>query len=72
MKPLRVRVRIGAENPLEPMQGCALVSALYHYHDRPLGSVAVLGPTRMFYENAIATVEATVDYLSQSFTSVGS
>lgn len=62
----RVQVWIGAENPLEPMQGCALVSAPYTRGDVPVGSVSVLGPTRMVYEDAIAVVEAAASYLSDS------
>jgi heat-inducible transcriptional repressor len=63
----RVRVLIGSENPLEPMQGCALVSSTYCRGEMPIGSVSVLGPTRMMYDNAIAAVEAAADYLSQAF-----
>lgn len=63
----RVRVLIGSENPLEPMQGCALVSSTYCKDQEPIGSVSVLGPTRMMYDNAIAAVEAAADYLSEAF-----
>jgi heat-inducible transcriptional repressor len=67
----RVRVLIGSENPLEPMQGCALVSSTYGDHQTPLGSVSVLGPTRMMYDNAIAAVKAAADYLSVAFNAAG-
>jgi heat-inducible transcriptional repressor len=60
----RVSVRIGSENPLEPMQACTLISSTYHRGKVPVGSVGVLGPTRMNYETAISLVEATADYLS--------
>ena len=60
----RVTVRIGSENPLEPMRSCALVSATYQRGTVPVGSVGMLGPTRMVYENAIAIVEAAANYLS--------
>lgn len=63
----RVRVLIGSENPLEPMQGCALVSSTYCKDALPIGSVSVLGPTRMMYENAIAAVEAAASYLTDAF-----
>jgi len=62
----RVTVRIGAENHLEPIRTCALVSATYQRESVPVGSVGVLGPTRMVYENAIAVVEAAADYLSDA------
>ncbi|NEO84930.1 MAG: heat-inducible transcriptional repressor HrcA [Spirulina sp. SIO3F2] len=63
-EPSRVMVRIGAENPIEPLTSCALVAANYHQGTMPIGSVGLLGPTRMLYENAIAIVESTANYLS--------
>ena len=65
----QVRVRIGSENPLESIQGCALVSATYGNGTIPLGSVGVLGPTRMVYENAIVLVKSTADFLSEAMGS---
>jgi heat-inducible transcriptional repressor len=64
----RVTVRIGSENPLEPIRTCTLVSATYQRGTTPVGSVGMLGPTRMVYENAIALVEATADYLSEALS----
>lgn len=63
----RVKIKIGEENQLEPMQTCALISANYYQDDTPVGSVGILGPKRMLYENAIALVENTADYLSNPF-----
>lgn len=64
----RVTVRIGAENPLEPIRSCALVSATYQRGSIPVGSVGMLGPTRMVYENAIAIVEAAANYISEALS----
>jgi heat-inducible transcriptional repressor len=64
----RVSIRIGSENPLEPIRTCTLISTTYQRGNIPVGSVGVLGPTRMVYENAIALVEATADYLSDALT----
>jgi len=64
----RVRVRIGSENPLEPIRTCTLVSSTYQRGLVPIGSVGVLGPTRMAYEKVIALVEATADYLSDTLS----
>ena len=63
----KVTIKIGSENALEPMQICTLISANYYQDDVPVGSVGVIGPTRMVYENAIALVETTAEYLSESF-----
>lgn len=62
----RVAIRIGAENTLEPMRSCTLISSTYKRGSVPVGSVGVLGPTRMDYETAIAVVEAAADYLSEA------
>lgn len=62
----RVSVTIGSENPLEQMQTYALISANYHQGNTAMGSIGVLGPTRMFYENTIPLVEAAADYLSEA------
>lgn len=64
----RVTVRIGAENPLEPIRSCTLISSTYRRGTVPVGSVGVLGPTRMDYETAIAVVEAAADYLSEALS----
>jgi len=64
----RVTVLIGAKNTLEPIRTCTLISATYRQGAMPVGSVGVLGPTRMVYENAIAVVEAAADYLSEALS----
>ncbi|MEO1211590.1 MAG: heat-inducible transcriptional repressor HrcA [Cyanobacteria bacterium J06638_20] len=64
----RITVRIGSENPLEPMKSCTLISTLYHCGELSAGSIGMLGPTRMVYEDAIALVEATAGYLSDTLS----
>jgi heat-inducible transcriptional repressor len=53
-----VQVRIGAENDLPPLERCSVVAASYCAGDRALGSIAVLGPTRMHYSQIITLVRA--------------
>ncbi|MFQ4146118.1 heat-inducible transcriptional repressor HrcA [Chlorogloeopsis sp. ULAP02] len=64
----RVTVRIGSENPLEPIRTCSLISSTYRRGSVPVGSVGVLGPTRLDYEGAIAVVAAAADYLSEALS----
>lgn len=66
--PRRVTVRIGSENPLESMRPCSLISAMYHQGSVPAGSVGIIGPTRMLYENTIPLVESAADYLSEALS----
>ena len=60
------RIWIGSENPVEPMRSCALVTTRYGQQPGPMGSLGVLGPTRMLYENAVAAVEAAANYLTEA------
>lgn len=62
----RVTLKIGTENPLESMRPCSLISATYYQGNIPVGSVGLIGPTRMLYENTIPLVESTADYLSET------
>jgi heat-inducible transcriptional repressor len=64
----RVSVKIGSENPLESMRFCTLVSAVYRQGDLPVGSVGIIGPTRMLYENTISLVESAAEYLSEALS----
>ena len=64
----KITIRIGAENPLEPIRTCTLISSAYRRGSIPVGSVGVLGPTRLDYENAIAVVAAASEYLSEAFS----
>ncbi len=62
----KIRIRIGTENPIESMQTCTLISATYQQDSIPVGSVSLLGPKRMLYENAIALVQSAADYISEA------
>ncbi|MGB2756726.1 MAG: heat-inducible transcriptional repressor HrcA, partial [Acidimicrobiia bacterium] len=52
-----VSVRIGAENQEMALRDCSLVIAPYRIDGRGIGTVAILGPTRMDYPGAIAAVD---------------
>jgi heat-inducible transcriptional repressor len=52
-----VTVIIGAENRQDAMRDCSVVIARYSAGEGgPMGAIGVLGPTRMQYPRAIASV----------------
>jgi len=61
----KVNIRIGSENLLESIQEYTLISSTYQKGKTPIGSVGILGPTRMAYEKIIALVTVMADYLSK-------
>ncbi|MCB0863084.1 MAG: heat-inducible transcription repressor HrcA [Solirubrobacterales bacterium] len=58
---------IGAENPQPELQDVTVIGANYGLAHRNLGSVGVVGPTRMDYERAIAGVSEASRELSRYF-----
>ncbi|GAC1440274.1 MAG: heat-inducible transcriptional repressor HrcA [Solirubrobacteraceae bacterium] len=60
-----VYVRIGAENEVPAMRSLSLVGSGYGLSQRTLGTVSLIGPVRMDYGNAIATVRAAAWELSR-------
>ena len=62
------RVMIGGEPLPSALGGCSVVAATYYSGGQPLGSVAILGPTRLHYARAIALVECMARVTSKLFT----
>ncbi len=52
-----VRVRIGGETGLPGMQNCTLITCPYVYDDCVVGSLSILGPTRIEYGKAVSLVD---------------
>jgi len=52
-----VVIRIGSENKLEGLNDCSIVTATYSVNGVELGSIGVLGPTRMDYPRVISALE---------------
>jgi heat-inducible transcriptional repressor len=59
-----VVVRIGSEHEDTALQPFSMVAASYGLPQRRLGTVSLVGPTRMDYETAIATVRESAQSLS--------
>jgi heat-inducible transcriptional repressor len=64
----RVSVRIGSENLIEEMQSCSVIATSYGPGGSALGSLGVVGPTRMDYSHTIATVHEVASYLGRMLT----
>ncbi len=64
-------VRIGAENTIEEMQACAVITAPYGVEGNILGTLGVVGPTRMDYRKTIAAVYEVSSNLGRMLTELG-
>lgn len=61
-----IRVFIGEESGLAPLQSCTVITAPYSCQGQVLGVLGVIGPTRMPYERVIPIVKATADLLGDA------
>jgi heat-inducible transcriptional repressor len=61
-----IHVKIGAENTLEAINNCSLITATYSIEGHSLGTIGILGPTRMEY----AKVINLLDYLSKDLAEI--
>ena len=60
-----IYVRIGGENEMPALRSLSLVAGNYGLPQRNLGTVSVIGPTRMDYARAIMTVREAALQLSR-------
>jgi heat-inducible transcriptional repressor len=61
-------VAIGTEHGLQSLADCSIVVAPYQVEGEPAGTVGVLGPTRMRYEQALAAVAVVSKRLGKALT----
>ena len=59
-------VSIGQENDYSGIKDCSIITATYHLDGELLGSMAVLGPTRMEYGKTMSVL----NYMNQNLTEV--
>jgi heat-inducible transcriptional repressor len=60
-----IKVFIGSENPFFEMQGCSMVVGSYKVGSNVVGTLGVIGPTRMQYKQVIHVVDYTAKLLSK-------
>ena len=63
-----IQLFIGGESGLAPLDECSVVTAPYEVDGQVVGSVGVIGPTRMAYERVIPIVDITAKLLSSALT----
>ncbi|MDQ0174197.1 heat-inducible transcriptional repressor HrcA [Bacillus chungangensis] len=66
--PHGIHVKIGTENQHNVMNHCSLITATYEISNEPVGTIAILGPTRMEYSRVISLLDFLSDDLSKALT----
>ena len=58
-----IQVYIGQESPIQAMKDCSVVTATYELGDGLQGTIGIVGPKRMDYENVLKTLKTLTDQL---------
>ena len=61
-----MQIFIGQESGYQALDECSVITAPYHADGEVLGTIGVIGPTRMAYERVIPIVNITAKLLSNS------
>ncbi len=63
-----VQIFIGGESQLVPMDEMSIVTSSYQVNGKVVGTLGVIGPTRMAYERVIPIVDITAKLLSNALS----
>lgn len=62
-----IQVYIGQELPVQAMKDCSVVTATYELGDGLRGTIGIIGPKRMDYENVVNTLKTLRDQLDEIY-----
>ena len=62
-----IQVYIGNEMPVQSMKDCSVVTATYEIGQGLTGTIGIIGPKRMDYENVMSTLKTLMDQLDDVF-----
>ncbi|MGK0468001.1 MAG: heat-inducible transcriptional repressor [Clostridium sp.] len=65
-----ITIKIGEENFVECARECSIITAVYSVAEMPLGSIGVIGPTRIPYGKVISVLTEIVKELNDSITQI--
>lgn len=68
----KVIVRIGSENTDQEIKDCSVIASSYQINGEGLGTLGIIGPTRMNYARAISSVEFIAGNLSKALNELRS
>jgi len=58
-------IKIGSETEVSELEDCSLITATYKFNGMPIGTVGLIGPTRMDYDKCVSALNAMTNELSK-------
>lgn len=62
-----IQVYIGQETSIQSMKDCSVVTATYELGEGMQGTIGIIGPKRMDYENVLKTLKTLTDQLDEIY-----
>ncbi len=62
-----IQVYIGQESPIQAMKDCSVVTATYELGGGLQGTIGIIGPKRMDYENVLKTLKTLTEQLDRIY-----
>ena len=62
-----IQVYIGQESPIQAMKDCSVVTATYELGEGLQGTIGIIGPKRMDYENVLKTLKTLTEQLDEIY-----
>lgn len=66
----KVIVKIGAENIAEDAKDCSVLTAAYSVDNKPLGTIGLIGPTRIKYSKVVAVMGEFIKLLNENISNI--
>lgn len=60
-----INITIGSENKMDEVRECSLITATYQLNGRTLGTIGVIGPTRMEYSRVVGLLNHLTGQLNE-------
>lgn len=65
-----INIKIGNENEIELFNDCSIITANYKLNGKPIGTIGLIGPTRMNYDYAVSALDFLSGELTRHITKV--
>ena len=62
-----IQIYIGSESPVQTMKDCSVVTATYELGEGMKGTIGIIGPKRMDYENVLGNLKTLKSQLDGIF-----
>ena len=62
-----IKIKIGSENNMEEIKDCSLIATSYMIKNEMVGSIGVIGPTRMDYSRVVSFLRCVTEKINERF-----